>query len=128
MFYDPPMELLDIFKVFSPLHSQMQSELGSTNMCFTVANDLSNGHSGVQLQYGSNEPEASEFLDSILCNPDETLRNMVSVKDNESCSGSDAEGVNARVSGTFQDIVSLLVLQVLHHSLGSVDLQLEFHE
>ncbi|XP_062147473.1 NAC domain-containing protein 91-like isoform X2 [Alnus glutinosa] len=92
MFYDSPMESLD-GKIFSPLHSQMQSELGSSGGYFTMPNDLNNGHIGVQLQYGSNEPDASisEFLDSILSNPDETLRNLGSVKD----SGSDAEGVNA---------------------------------
>jgi hypothetical protein len=103
MFYDPPMESLD-GKIFSPLHSQMQSELGSSGGYFTMPNDLNNGHIGVQLQYGSNEPDASisEFLDSIFCNPDETLRNLGSVKD----SGSDAEGVNALVSGTFQDTAS----------------------
>ncbi|XP_062147475.1 protein NTM1-like 9 isoform X2 [Alnus glutinosa] len=92
MFYDLPMESPD-GKIFSPLHSQMQSELGSSGGYFTMPNDLNNGHIGVQLQYGLNEPDASisEFLDSIFCNPDETLRNLGSVKD----SGSDAEGVNA---------------------------------
>ena len=108
MFFDPPMEP-PYGKIFSPLHSQMQSELGSSGMYHTMPSDLNNGHSEVQLQYGSNEPDiySSEFADSVLCNPnDENLRNTMSIKDNGSYSGSDAEGINVHVSGTFRDTIS----------------------
>ncbi|XP_059432000.1 NAC domain-containing protein 91-like isoform X2 [Corylus avellana] len=82
MFFESPMEP-PYGKIFSPIHSQMQSELGSSGMYLPMPND--------------NEPDfnMAEFLDSILCNPDENLRNVVSVKDNGSYSGLDAEGINA---------------------------------
>jgi hypothetical protein len=106
MFFDLPVEP-QYGKIFSPLHSQMQSELGSSGMYHTMPSDLNSGHS--EVQYGSNEPDinVAEFLDSILCNPDdENLRNTMSVEDNGSYSRSDAEGINAHVSGTFQDTIS----------------------
>jgi hypothetical protein len=107
MFFDPPMEP-QYGKIFSPLHLQMQSELGSSGMYHTMPSYLNNGHSEVQLLYGSNEPDinVAEFLDSILCNPDdENLKNTMSGEDNGSYSRSDAEGINAHVSGTFQDTI-----------------------
>lgn len=93
MFFESPVEP-PYSKIFSPIHSQMQSELGSSGMYLPMPND--------------NEPDfnMAEFLDSILCNPDENLRNMASVKDNGSYSELDAEGINACVSGTFQDTIS----------------------
>ncbi|XP_015878714.1 NAC domain-containing protein 91 isoform X2 [Ziziphus jujuba] len=67
MFYDPPLGQLDC-KIFSPLHSQMQAELG---YC-PVVNDSNSGKTGVQFPYGTNESdEISKFLDSILNVPED---------------------------------------------------------
>ena len=68
MFYAPP-ESLDC-KIFSPLHSQMQAELGSSSMFYPVTSDCSIiGHNGVQFQYGTNETDdVSQFLSSVLIN------------------------------------------------------------
>lgn len=116
MFHDPLPGEIDC-KIFSPSHSQMQ-ELGSSVVNYLTTSDLNNDHIGVQFLYGSNEPDTyiSEFLDSILnSNPDEhsydgssnqqnlafagqTPMNVVSIKGNGSCSGSDTEGVNSLVS------------------------------
>lgn len=58
MFYDPPQQPL-----FSPLHSQMQTEL-----YYCGSNNFNNGHQGVKIQYGTNDQDAdiSEFLSSIF--------------------------------------------------------------
>ncbi|XP_010519577.1 PREDICTED: NAC domain-containing protein 62 [Tarenaya hassleriana] len=68
-------EFLD-FKMFSPLHSQVQSELGTSFNAFQPgSSDLFSNHSGLQIQtqYGTNDEDSfmAEFLDSILENPDE---------------------------------------------------------
>lgn len=121
---DPP--LLDIDWISGPmfdqlmhspplLPSQMQSELGFSDMLGT--NEFSNGHNGLQFQNGTNEHDAyiSEFLDSILnhsedCEELETQKNLttepkfsntipqynVSVKDSGSCSDSDPEVAQAQ--------------------------------
>lgn len=91
MFYDPPSGPLDS-KIFSPLHSQMQAELGSSGMYYPFTNDFNSGPNGVQFQYGTNEPDdISEFLDSVLNNSEdaemnvslgsETMKNEISVKE-----------------------------------------------
>uniref|UniRef100_A0A1J3D0H9 NAC domain-containing protein 86 n=1 Tax=Noccaea caerulescens TaxID=107243 RepID=A0A1J3D0H9_NOCCA len=68
----PELEPLN-YKLFSPLHSQVLSEfeLGSSFNAFQPGS--SNNSFQVQSQYGTNEVDAyiSEFLDSILENPDE---------------------------------------------------------
>ncbi|XP_059628908.1 NAC domain-containing protein 14-like [Cornus florida] len=51
-------------KIFSPLHLQMQMELGSSYSNFPATNNTSNDHNGVQFQCGSNELDFTEFLDS----------------------------------------------------------------
>ncbi|CAL8128216.1 unnamed protein product [Prunus armeniaca] len=58
IFYDPPQQPL-----FSPLHSQMQTEL-----YYCGSNNFNNGHQGVKFQYGTNDQDAdiSEFLSSIF--------------------------------------------------------------
>ncbi|XP_050251699.1 uncharacterized protein LOC126698483 [Quercus robur] len=95
--------------MFSPLHSHMQAELGSSCMSYPFTNDLNSGYWRVHHQSGMNvpAPNFSESGDLTLINPDEffrkmsssqtnlafddgTLKNMVSDKDNGSCSGSDA--------------------------------------
>ncbi|KAK9292968.1 hypothetical protein L1049_020950 [Liquidambar formosana] len=122
-FCNPRLEPKDC-KIFSPLHSQMRAELGSY-MHHPVHNDFGDGHSGSQLQYGTNEQEEnfiSEFLNSIINNSDEdycgdpacqknlaveseTLEgvtpvslNLVSIKDSGSCSESDQEVVQAQLN------------------------------
>ncbi|KAE8699839.1 NAC domain-containing protein 86 [Hibiscus syriacus] len=59
-FYDPMMEPLD-WKLFSPLHSQIEAE-GAPWMLDHVGNDFS----GVEFEYGSNENDAysSHFMHS----------------------------------------------------------------
>lgn len=58
IFYDPPQQPL-----FSPLHSQMQTEL-----YYCGSNNFNNGHQGVKFQHGTNDQDAdiSEFLSSIF--------------------------------------------------------------
>lgn len=108
MFFDPePQDWIP----FSPLQELEH---------FHVPNDLNSGNGGVTPQYGSNDQDdIAAFLDSVICDPDEysyvgfgnqnnlayesQALNVVSVKDNGSCSVSDAEVVNAPVSGSTQD-------------------------
>ncbi|CAN8254839.1 unnamed protein product [Cochlearia groenlandica] len=72
----PELESLD-YKLFSPLHSLFQSELGSSNNAFqstsSVFSDNYNNSLQSQTQYGANEVDTyiSEFLDSVLENPEE---------------------------------------------------------
>ncbi|KAK6936594.1 NAC domain [Dillenia turbinata] len=66
-FYDPkdPPDC----KLFSPLHSQMHAELGSSYMYDNANNEFQNEkNSGVLLQYGTNEQDSyiSDFLNSVL--------------------------------------------------------------
>ncbi|KAG9155476.1 hypothetical protein Leryth_009896 [Lithospermum erythrorhizon] len=65
-FCDAESEFLD-WKVFSPLHSQMQSELGSSSFYDHFMDD---GHSqrAAQVQYGT---DIHEFLSSVLVNLEE---------------------------------------------------------
>ncbi|KAK9994925.1 hypothetical protein SO802_024628 [Lithocarpus litseifolius] len=106
MFFDPQLEPQD-WILFSPSHTQIQ-ELGH----LYARNDLNSGKGGATSQYGLNEPDdLAAFLDSVIRDPDEDsyvgfgnqnnmayesqALNVVSVKDNGSCSVSDAEVVNA---------------------------------
>ncbi|XP_030935067.1 NAC domain-containing protein 91-like [Quercus lobata] len=100
MFFDPePQDWIP----FSPLQELEH---------FHVPNDLNSGNGGVTPQYGSNDQDdIAAFLDSVIRDPDEysyvgfgnqnnlayesQALNVVSVKDNGSCSVSDAEVVNA---------------------------------
>ena len=114
MFFDPQFEPQD-WILFSPSHTQIQ-ELGH----LYAPNDLNSGKGGVSSQYGSIEQDdVAAFLDSVIRDPDEysyvgfgnqknlayesQALNVVSVKDSGSCSVSDAEVVNAPVSGSTQD-------------------------
>lgn len=97
MFFDPQFEpQLQDWILFPPSHTQIQ-EPGH----LFAPNDLNSGKGGVTSQYGSNEQDdIAAFLDSVICDPDEysyesQALNVVSVKDNGSCSVSDAEVVNA---------------------------------
>lgn len=70
----PELESLD-YTLFSPLHSQVQSELGSSYNTFQPGSSNYSGNYNnnfqFQTQYGTNEVDTyiSEFLDSILENP-----------------------------------------------------------
>ncbi|KAK9994920.1 hypothetical protein SO802_024623 [Lithocarpus litseifolius] len=107
MFPDTPQPLG--CDMLSPLHSHMQAELGSSCISYPFTNDLNSGYWRAHHQSGMNVPAPtfSESKDLTLINPDEffrkmsssqnnlafddgTLKNTVSDKDNESCSGSDA--------------------------------------
>lgn len=55
MFDEQKMEQLD-GTIFSPLHAQAQNELGSSFADYPNLTYLENSQSGVQFQYGSNEP------------------------------------------------------------------------
>uniref|UniRef100_A0A5B7AHB0 NAC domain-containing protein n=1 Tax=Davidia involucrata TaxID=16924 RepID=A0A5B7AHB0_DAVIN len=116
-FYDPMPGPPD-GKMFSPLHSQMQAELGSSYVHYPLTYDRSSEHKGVQFQYGTNEQDITEFLDSVLVNSGEhscedssSYKNStvesetpkyicsidrVFVKDSGSCSESDAEVAQAQ--------------------------------
>ncbi|KAF5450532.1 hypothetical protein F2P56_030871 [Juglans regia] len=74
-------------------------------MSYPVTNDLDNTHCGMYFQYGASEPAANgyEFSDPTLDFPSEYIQNtfvsqknltLVSIKDNGSCSGSDAKIAN----------------------------------
>ncbi|GAV73272.1 NAM domain-containing protein [Cephalotus follicularis] len=108
IFYDDPA--LEPCKLFSPLHSQMQAELGSSYMSYPVPNIFTNNYHGVRFPHGTNELDShiSDFLDSVLNNSDkysydevgsqrfstiesDTLNNDDFVKDSGSCTDSDAE-------------------------------------
>ncbi|XP_010426468.1 PREDICTED: NAC domain-containing protein 62 [Camelina sativa] len=70
----PELESLDC-KLFSPLHSQFQCELGGSTFQPGSSNFSGNETNNfqVQTQYGTNEVDTyiSDFLDSILQSPDE---------------------------------------------------------
>ncbi|KAI9097640.1 hypothetical protein K1719_025411 [Acacia pycnantha] len=94
IFYDPTTEPLDD-KLFSPIHQHIPPEF-----CFPSSNEADN--CGMQLQYGTNEIDMTEFLNSVVkwdelsydssCQmPTSTL---VDAKDNGSGSDSDVEMPN----------------------------------
>lgn len=71
----PEFEFLD-YMLFSPLHSQVHSELGSSYNTFQPGSSDFSGNNNNSFQspsqYGTNvDTYISEFLDSILENPDE---------------------------------------------------------
>ncbi|CAI9087002.1 OLC1v1020953C1 [Oldenlandia corymbosa var. corymbosa] len=72
IFDDPIPEGLD-WKMFSPLHSQFQVELGSDYLCNPVANDFidNNQQKGIPFQYGTNASDINKFLSSVLVSSDE---------------------------------------------------------
>lgn len=91
------------YKMFSPLHSQMQSELGNPYLYNSLTGDINNNQQVIPFQYGTNATDDIEnFLSSVFIEPEEqTLAsiyddgkyiNMLSlVKDSNSCSESEGE-------------------------------------
>jgi hypothetical protein len=59
----------------SPLHSQMQAELGSPCMSCPGTNDLNNGHWGYH-QHGTNEP--SPYIPELLNTTDKVGKVLTS--------------------------------------------------
>ncbi|KAJ6867937.1 IAA-amino acid hydrolase ILR1-like 3 [Populus alba x Populus x berolinensis] len=108
-FIDSPPEPLD-YKIFSPLHVQVQSAMGSSSMFYPGNIELSASNTGLQFNNGANETDAdtSDFVDSILQQPVElsygessiqnistiphgSVKSVVFVKDSGSYSGSDVD-------------------------------------
>ncbi|PHU23331.1 NAC domain-containing protein 86 [Capsicum chinense] len=70
-FCDPSSQPLD-WKIFSPLHSQLQVELGSSYLQAPMNNDISAyPKEDVQFQYGTNALDINDFLDSVFVGSDE---------------------------------------------------------
>lgn len=87
MFFASTPEQLDC-KIFSPLHSQMQAELGSSYIYCPVGTDCSNGHSDLQLQYGTNESDdVTQFLKNVLNNSGEDATEDFGTENNLASSG-----------------------------------------
>ncbi|KAL3342391.1 hypothetical protein AABB24_026419 [Solanum stoloniferum] len=118
-FYDPSSQ--PDWKIFSPLHSQMQVELGSSYLQAPF-NDICGYQKDVQFPYGTNALEINDFLNSILVNSDEfscedsgqelashhidTKNYSITgpmIKDSGSCSESEAEVTQGQVEPDFFD-------------------------
>ncbi|CAN4085605.1 unnamed protein product [Withania somnifera] len=121
IFCDPSLQLLD-WKIFSPLHSQLQVELGSSYLQAPLNNDIGAYQKDVQFQYGTNALDINDFLDSVLISSDELScedsgQELAShyidtnnysitgpiVKDSGSCSESEAEVTQRPVEPDFID-------------------------
>ncbi|XP_027159677.1 NAC domain-containing protein 14-like isoform X1 [Coffea eugenioides] len=122
IFDDPIPEALD-WKIFSPLHSQVQLELGSGYMCNPVSNDINCDAKSMASQYGTNTYDVNKFLNSVLVNSDEysyeeSCINAIStvecgtpgdtkpmngafVRDGGSCSDSEAEVTQGQFEAGF---------------------------
>ncbi|KAH0702918.1 hypothetical protein KY290_018238 [Solanum tuberosum] len=119
-FYDPSSQ--PDWKIFSPLHSQMQVELGSSYLQAPFNNDICGYQKDVQFPYGTNALEINDFLNSILVNSDElscedsgqelashhidTKNYSITgpmIKDSGSCSESEAEVTQGQVDPGFFD-------------------------
>ena len=114
IFCDPNVQLDD--KLFSPLHKHLLPEF------YYQSNNESDGHCGLQPQYGTNEMNISDFFDSVInwdeIPYDESSSQMTNsawfdVKGNGSWNNSNVELANAMVSDSFVPIYLLV-------SLGSV--------
>lgn len=68
---EPMPESLD-WKIFSPLHSQMQVELGSSYLYNPVNCDVSNNTMSTPFQYGTNALDINKFLNSVLVNTNDS--------------------------------------------------------
>ncbi|KAL2516217.1 NAC domain-containing protein 62 [Forsythia ovata] len=117
-----PIESLD-WKVFSPLHLQMQEELGNSYFSNTVTNIINNDNSR-PFQCGTDNIDINDFLNSVLFNSDKRpyedsgmyqmpslvtetpkyFNSLDLVKDCNSCSKSEVEAPQQQVemSVTFE--------------------------
>ncbi|KAJ6677440.1 putative proteinC DOMAIN-CONTAINING PROTEIN 82-RELATED [Salix viminalis] len=119
-FVDSPPESR-YYKIFSPLHVQVQSAMGSSSMFYPGNNELSTSIEGPQFHYGANETYAnpSDFIDSMTAElsygessvqnistiPHESLESVVFVKDSGSYSGSDVDLASIRIQQEFHGTV-----------------------
>lgn len=119
LFPDTNMEPPDAHGIiFSPLHSQVQVELGSSNDLQSPLDiEVGNDQRGAQLLHGTNEDEINQFLESVIVSTDEyfcddpesyaveseiSTHNInhiesTSIMNNVSCIELDAEVANAQV-------------------------------
>ncbi|KAK6155455.1 hypothetical protein DH2020_009703 [Rehmannia glutinosa] len=68
----PSLQQTSDWKMFSPLHSQMQSELGNPYVYNSFTGDVNNNQHNTPFQYGSNATaDITEFLNSVLNDPEE---------------------------------------------------------
>lgn len=140
--YDPTPEVLDC-KMFSPLHSQVQVELGSNYLCNPVTNDINNNNRGLPVDNETNNFDVNKFLNSVLVSSDEYSyedgsmnsisvfecgtpsdikpMNGASVRGSGSCSDSEAEEVQGQVKRNSQVVTNLIYLVFLgtpfHHAV-----------
>ncbi|KAJ6410917.1 hypothetical protein OIU84_007635 [Salix udensis] len=119
-FIDSPPESR-YYKIFSPLHVQVQSAMGSSSMFYPGNNELSTSIEGLQFHYGANETYAnpSDCIDSMTAElsygdssvqnistiPQESLESVVFVKDSGSYSGSDVDLASIRIRQEFHGTV-----------------------
>ncbi|PNT08800.1 hypothetical protein POPTR_012G007500v4 [Populus trichocarpa] len=124
--FDSPPQALD-YELFPPVHEQVQEAVGSSSMFNHGNNDLSSSNRGLQSHNVGNETDdyTSEFIDSILKQPDELFYEVPSfqnnssfpseslfrgsllrvVEDNVSYSGSDVDMEPIRIEQGFQGAV-----------------------
>ncbi|XP_057800752.1 NAC domain-containing protein 91 isoform X2 [Salvia miltiorrhiza] len=77
-------------KMFSPLHSQMQSELGNPYFYGNFNDDISDNQQTIPFQYGTNPADDIEkFLNSVFVDPEGQISRLE--KDSNSCSESEGE-------------------------------------
>lgn len=105
-------------KLFSPLHLQMQAELGSSGIYYSDSNYLNCGANAGHIQSGTKESDAyiSQFIESVLNSSEdysfedfqqetmsqsEFLDNTVASSDNGFYGEVEAENAKAVVSETF---------------------------
>lgn len=77
LFPDPTMESPDGHgKMLSPLHSQVQVELGfSYDSQYPLASEVGTDQNGMQLPHETNEDEINQFLESVIISADEYFCN-----------------------------------------------------
>ncbi|KAL6541450.1 hypothetical protein OROGR_010936 [Orobanche gracilis] len=69
--FRPPLPQTSDWKMFSPLHSQMQLELENPYVYSSFTGEISNSQHNIPFQYGSNATvDINEFLNSVLIDPD----------------------------------------------------------
>lgn len=132
-FWDASPEHFDS-KIFSPLHSQMHSELGSTYMNNYGMVNSGNEHNGMQNQYGTN---GMDFLETFMVESDQfsyddsgykdgsvaqILIPEVHVKDHEYSSESDGEVIQVQVYYTL--LLMTWSIWVVFTSKGSNKMEL----
>ncbi|KAL8551112.1 hypothetical protein ACS0TY_000259 [Phlomoides rotata] len=90
----PPGQQTSDWKIFSPLHSQMQSELGNQYLYSNLTGDINNNQQGIPSQYGTNADDSYAFLSSVLIEPDNPSIGGIN---DVSCSESEGEVAQKQV-------------------------------